>query len=143
MAEHALEEGPKTMRDVPITGMAKHTSGGSNFMGFGVMLKSHAKELAAHGCITNDGNIDWEALRKSPLATATASNNEERGIINVTNEQFQKAQLGFTADIIVNLNEDDDGNQYLNCKVLDVHLPSEIEGDEVTVDDIQRTEVKQ
>jgi hypothetical protein len=140
MAQHSLkEDGVKRMNNIPVTALRKNPAPGvENFVGLALMLKSHAKRLSEVGAITDDGNIDWSALRSSELATATASNNQE--ITNVPDEMFSQLQPGFEVDVYVRLNEDEDGRQYLNCQVVNVHEPSTLESESLSVDDVQRTE---
>jgi hypothetical protein len=143
MAQHSLkEDGVKRMNNIPVTALRKNPAPGvENFVGLALMLKSHAKRLSEVGAITDDGNIDWSALRSSELATATASNNINEGIdTNVPDEMFSQLQPGFEVDVYVRLNEDEDGRQYLNCQVVNVHEPSTLESESLSVDDVQRTE---
>lgn len=137
MAEQVLAEGPKRMNNVAVTAMRENPAPNvSNFVGLALMLKSHATRLADVGAITSDGNIDWSVLRESELATATASNNIEQGITNVPDEMFDKLQPGFQVDIYVRLNEDEDGQQYLNCQIINVHEPGTLSGEELSAEEV-------
>lgn len=96
-----------------------------NFVAFGAMLKSDLENLAE---VAEGDQIDLEKLRESDIPSAMASNTLasdssqlDSDVVNVTDEQWAKIQPGMEVSVAIRLNSDEEGNEYLNASVLEVH----------------------
>lgn len=85
------------------------------FLGIAVMRESDLSKLKDLVQM-HDGEpmIETDDLRDSQIPSLTVTNNHDREIINVTQEEYDAIAPGDEVKVEIRLGSDDEGNEYLN-----------------------------
>lgn len=116
-----------------------------NFVAFAGMLKSSLSRLSE---LQEGDKIDLDKLASSDIPSVLASNtlasetpSLDEDIVNVSDEHFNQLQPGWSAEVVVTLNEVD-GTTYLNGQIIEVNLPDRGSTEQVDYEQVNRPEAK-